>query len=352
MKKIIKLMKKKRHLLYKIPENLKNFQFKICLNKDLIQLLELYDLVFPSYMIKKLWDWKNLENPFGNFITVLLKDKNNLIGAYSVSPRFFYINGKKVPCVLSLDTMTHPQYRGMGISTTLATIAYEIAKINGYYFVYGFPNNNSVYMFEKKLNWKIFGKMIYFTKEIEEESNISTNYNLKIREINVFDKNLKSFIKKEIRNYKIIINKSLKYLNWRYVQHPTVSYKKFLIYSKDYDKEILGFFILKIYNKTKDRKLGHIIDFMIKNGKLDFKKRVFKFIENFAINYFYKNNCSQISFWLPDKELIDFVKNELNYKLINDLPYFGYKVFKKEKSLSILNSFNNWYIVMGNNDVF
>ena len=135
------------------PQKLTKFAINIYTKDDHDSLMELYDNVFPGYMNENLWNWKNYKNPFGKFLTMLMKDGSKIIGSYSVAPKFFFLNGIKHKCVQSMDTMTDENYRGLGISTYLANLTYEYAKRKGYNFVYGFPNEASRYLFAVKLEW-------------------------------------------------------------------------------------------------------------------------------------------------------------------------------------------------------
>ena len=55
---------------------------------------------------------------------------------------------------------------------------------------------------------------------------------------------------------------------------------------------------------------------------------------------------------MPDILLQKFITQDLGYKSINNVPYFGYKKFKNVKNLKILDYKENWYITMSNEDVF
>lgn len=72
---------------------------------------------------------------------------------YGVFPCKAVIGGNVYLCAESGDTMTHPLHRGKGLFIKLAKITYELAKESGIRFVFGFPNDNSLHGFVKKLDW-------------------------------------------------------------------------------------------------------------------------------------------------------------------------------------------------------
>jgi hypothetical protein len=52
--------------------------------------------------------------------------------------------------------MTHSNHRGNGLFTKLALETFNYCKDNGFHFVFGFPNDNSLPGFTKKLAWTHF----------------------------------------------------------------------------------------------------------------------------------------------------------------------------------------------------
>lgn len=85
------------------------------------------------------------------------------IAFYGVIPCFMSINGQKVLTAQSADTMTHPQYRGLGLFRQLAGKTYELCEKLNISFVFGFPNQNSLPGFINKLGWQVQDRMARFT---------------------------------------------------------------------------------------------------------------------------------------------------------------------------------------------
>jgi len=348
MEIINQLLERKQFKKY---DKIKNFDIGIYHNSDFNALLRLYNSVFPGYMSIDLWKWKNTSNPFGDFYTILMKEKESIIAAYSVAPKIFYIFGKKYPCVQSMDTMTEKEYRGRGISTYLANLTYEYAKILGANFVYGFPNKVSKYLFEVKLNWNNFGEISLFYKNITPNSrNLDLKNKYNIKEVNSFDEEINEFWEKYKNDYSIIIKKDKDYLNWRYVNHPLVQYRIFLIYDETSD-EIISYFILKKFQGKDRENIGHIVDYVIGPQDKKIKLQIFEQIENFSFIEF-KEYCSKISLWIFDDDLIRLAQENLGYKKTQMETNFGFKIFRNKQQLNILNSLKNWKLTMSNNDVF
>src|SRR3989339_490837 len=126
---------------------------------DETKILELFTIVFKRDLPLSFWLWRYRDNIWGQPIIRLLFDGDKLIGHYAVCASRLIIAGQEVPAVFSMTTMTHPDYGRQGIFPFLAEQVYAEAARQGYKLVYGFPNNNSVHSFTRKLNWFDCGTM-------------------------------------------------------------------------------------------------------------------------------------------------------------------------------------------------
>jgi len=81
-------------------------------------------------------------------------DLEGFAALYAVFGSPMWIDGTIQPGLQSLDTVTHSDYRGRGLFTSLASDVYRRAASAGTALVYGFPNGNSVHGF-RKLGWTI-----------------------------------------------------------------------------------------------------------------------------------------------------------------------------------------------------
>jgi len=337
---------------FKKSDKIKDFRVTTYNDLEHDDLINLYKTAFPDLKSERIPIWKNKKNPFaiGDPFTFLMRDKNKLIAQYTVTPMHFYIYGKKVLGVQSGGTMTHKDYRCLGISSFLAKLSYEYSKRDGYLFIFGFPNPNSIHLIEKKMKWTIFGKCEIFTKQISANIDLQKNNDhYRIKEIEIFDENI-NFFWDEVKNYiPFTIKKDMDYLNWRFVAHPWAKYKFFLIIDTDSDK-IVSYFVLKKYKNKQSKLEGHIIDFLINPRNKNIEKELFKLIESNSICEF-KDDCSLISCWLPNS-LKEIALNELGYSINKMETFVGYKILSYRKELDILYDFSNWYFTMAISDVF
>jgi len=312
---------------------------------DEIQIVDLFERVFGKKMTLDFWKWRFVENPFGEGIIKLLFDNNLLIGHYAVIPMVVQVKNTSTPAAFSMTTMTHPDYQGQGIFTYLAKETYSEAQKRGFKFVYGFPNQNSYYRFIKKLGWMDFGKMTVLYKDFKEGIHFSIRGANNIYEIKKFTDDIDSLWKKVRQNYQVVVPRTKEFLNWRFINNPEINYK---IFSINNDKELLGYIIVKIYKGTKET-LGHIVDI------LSVDEKVAEELLQASYNYFSGNGIQKISCWMQNPYFYSKLMEEEGFvRKIPDLEtYFGVKILSENNNVfKEVEYFNNWYLTMGDSDVF
>ncbi|MBW1971579.1 MAG: GNAT family N-acetyltransferase, partial [Deltaproteobacteria bacterium] len=140
--------------------------------KDCEQITSLFIDVFKKPMGKedkgsKHFFWEYINNPFGKVKVALAFDENKLIGANCLLPIKLNIMNKDVKATLSFDSMIHPDYQKKGLFTNLSIRLYNYVTNKNFFITYGFPNTNSYYVFNKKLNWKEIGKLPLLIKPLK-----------------------------------------------------------------------------------------------------------------------------------------------------------------------------------------
>ena len=81
---------------------------------------------------------------------------------YGVFPVLVRIHGIECLAAQSGDTMTDPAHQKKGLFVRLAKLTYELAEANGVRFIFGFPNENSMPGFERRLGWRFTGHLQNF----------------------------------------------------------------------------------------------------------------------------------------------------------------------------------------------
>lgn len=103
--------------------------------------------------------WQYADNPDGTIVGFNAYAGETLAAHYVAQPMVAVINGQKRRGLLSLNTATHPGHQGKGLFVKLADRTYQYAAEQGYDFVIGVANQNSVHGFTKKLGFQLAGQL-------------------------------------------------------------------------------------------------------------------------------------------------------------------------------------------------
>lgn len=233
------------------------------------------------------WRWEFSENPLNEIFIKLAWDGKKLVGQYAANPIRIYAEGRDIIAALSHDTMTDPQYSGLGIFRNTAKALYNDQKKAGHYFIYGFPNGNSIHGFRKNLNWQqimtvpvhirpvqvtihllkgLFTKKRLFSKNQEENiffdsstllSDKSGVYELRVE--SEFGDWADELWQRCRGQHRLWIVRDKTYLNWRYVTRPESKYE---IVSAWQGRKPVGYVITTCTDKNFG-KILFIMDFMV-----------------------------------------------------------------------------------------
>ena len=307
---------------------------------------KLFNKVFNKEMSLKYWKWRFADNPNDIIMITLMWEKGELIGHYSASPVKMQIGDKEVLSALSMTTMTHPDYGGKGIFTTLAndlyTYVYEKFDTKA---VWGFPNNNSHYGFIKNLKWKDLDLIpqlsvqlenITLTNEISDILMPSENFTFN-------EQHAKSY-QKTIKNFSIKVLKDAAYLNWRYIGNPINNYDVFQ-FKNDTD---IYFAVTKIFPSFSDKN-SFEIDIVENSFPSDYSL-LLKLLS--SIKAYYKVYViNKINTWVPLDDSRHILFERLGFVNSVPLTYFGIRVMDHSLYETYTDK-RNWYISMGDSDVY
>lgn len=130
--------------------------------EELDQLVELQNEVYKERGIvfnKEVFRHWYVENPCGRAISFNAFDGDKMVAHYVCIVKQMLIDGRIVDGILSMATVTHPDYRGRGLFKTLAKMTYDYARDNGYEFVIGVANANSFPGFMKYFPFQFVGQL-------------------------------------------------------------------------------------------------------------------------------------------------------------------------------------------------
>ena len=166
-----------------------------------------------------------------------------------------------------------------------------------------------------------------------------------------------NFFWKTIRQkYRITIERTAQYLNWRYANHP---YFKYFILTAKKDNKLLGYLIYR-FEKTPNFKIARIIDFIsLESFETDLLKKFVLDVQRknadmadfmFSGNYYHKI-LKTVGFFEANNTIFKnfpILFNPISYKK----SYINFMVWSKDKNINQNEFYNpsNWYLTKGDSD--
>ena len=154
--------------------------------------------------------------------------------------------------------MTHPDYRGRGICTELASQVYLQCERKGFGLVFGFPNNNIYDLYMNKLEWFGFGRLQSWENKDRLRALDMPSSGYSCEEIYSFDEESDNLWYELREDSTVVVPRVRSYLNWRYFEKPESGYVIYALRDDSYRTN--GYMVLKVFTENGKR-LGHIVDF-------------------------------------------------------------------------------------------
>ncbi len=303
----------------------------------------LFRLIWKKDYPLEVFRWRFGKNPFGSPIIRVCRKKNKLIGFYGVIPRILYVPKIGILNVmLSLDTITDPDYQGKGIFPALASNVYAEAFQKNYSLVFGFPNQNSRYSIGKKLNWLLQPIKFSFEYCLDTfnpagEFNLNSKYSY--TQISKFDDKIDQLWNKHKDDHPLTHTPRIKkYLDWRFTESPVIKYYSHYVF--DSAKSVVGYFVLKEFRPG----IWHIVDFYCESD------RIFEFIFVSSIEISKNKGAQTLSLWNTQPEFSSIL-NRYQYRMMDLQTSFGYLLNPHANLDPVINE-KNWSITMADSDVF
>ena len=318
-------------------------------DKDIEHFLDWRKLVARRKKTKEYIKWEYFNSPWGPAETSIADFEGKIIGQYSTLRYEAFFFGQKMMASLSFDTGTHPDFRRQGIFKTIGDHHFSEEGKQKIHYSTGFPNEN-FWPGGKKFGWIGLCPIPLFVNN--NFSNIKTKKTkqFEIKEIQRFDNEFEGFSESFKDEIPIYLNRTRKYLNWRFVEKPSLintkyqyNYSKYKIYDKT--GELISYIITKLYQEEQKITL-HLVDFLTPNNSklyeeiLIFLVETAKSSEANSISLFI-NRYNPFCKFLENNDF-QFVDTNRVFIVRNNNDYLDKELLFKEE--------NHW-ITMGDSDV-
>jgi len=307
---------------------------------DEIKILELFRHSFGHDLGPSYWTWRFGDNPAGAGMIDLCWDGGILAAHYAVSPVALRVNGRDYSSGLSGTTMTHSDYRGRGLFPLLAAKTYARMAAADLTLVWGFPNQFSHRSFIRHLDWKDVYEVPILRLMTAQGTSLPAPGDAVV-DMDAFDVRFDRLWAAVRDDYRVIARRDRTQLSWRYSQNPQEEYR--ILGYVDHE-ELLGYAVFKRYHDEVQ-----IIDILTRDDiaiGLQLIARVVQIART--------ESAQSVSLWLnvthrlhPALEGAGFVNGE-------PVTYFGAKLLRADSGGpgEVVYSFRDWYLTMGDSDVF
>lgn len=226
------------------------------------------------------------------------KRSGDVAAIYTYLPMKLKCMDNVVTAMQSFDTLTDFRHRSKGLFIRLASKLEKEEALKDNELVYGFPNENSVHGFVKKLGFTYFGEAPFLIKpmsifyvlkkllkkktsqsvaeiicKVDAPEEVSLKNNSSIRYLTKFDKDYDALWLKVAPKINIGVNRDAAYMNWRYVKKPGEDYSRYGLYENGILKSVV---IFTLKNKH-DGKIGYLMEILFDPDNEPAGKNLLKF---------------------------------------------------------------------------
>jgi GNAT superfamily N-acetyltransferase len=302
------------------------------------KIITLANTVYPGLDLGLAsWDWRYTNNPAGHAIIELAEHGDSIAAHYALSPVILRVRGVDELTHLSLLTMTHADCRGRGLFPRLAERAYRRAEMTGSKMVWGFPNRASHRSFVCRLDWKDVYEIPVL--RIALQSHFTFELSPNVGAVLSFDERFDRLWERVKDRYRYMVKRDAAYLQWRYPGNPA-AYYGVLTYTTSDASEILGYVVFKRYGREYQ-----IVDLLAQNVHvgLSLVQSVIWMSLSSA------TPVSTLSLWLNVADPLHHALEKMGFRNEGPATYFGVRPFA---GCGWAFDFRDWYISMGDSDVF
>ena len=340
---------------------------------DYLQLIKLTETTYQGREISKadFLEWEYALNPYGKALITVSEIKQEIVSQYAVLPRAFSIGKKIFQGSLSVNSITHPDYRGNGLFKKLAEETFIRCKENEINFTIGFPNHFSHPVIVKNEIFESIGflplliypinPVITFFKYISSKRRKKGDEIVlngieealkKISGISLFNfevdaTNYENFLHRFNESKINVTNRSLSFIKWRYLNIPFRKYHLLKIVVGDQIEAMVILRAKYIY----DMRCLILVDFI----SID-NVRIGKCLEEILKNISLVNNLDLVFTTIP--------KNTGEYTLLKKLGFYSIPRFLMPQKLVCIvrkhlptcpdqvKDFKKWFFTFGDYDIF
>jgi hypothetical protein len=248
IKKVEKIVhhQKKRNCSMVVARKDKVF-LRVYENGDELNILPMFREVFQNRRTMAHWQWKFRDNPFANHKVALAVTKDGFLVAhfcgYAVPFYSSVSSQKEFLSFQGADTMTHPEFRRLGLGSTsvltrVTTYFFNKFCVDNMPFMYGYNTGNIKKFGERFLGYRYMSPIPYHVLDLKRVDGSSWIAKwgprkcipfLTVKRVTRMEADFDRLFKRASRDYGMLVKKDATYLKWRYLDCPDQVHQLFSI---------------------------------------------------------------------------------------------------------------------------
>ncbi len=297
--------------------------------KYLDGMVRLYNTTFKNKVDREYFIWRYIDNPQKDLLIALAIDDGRVVSSYSYSPMNLRLNDIVYQSALAIHLMTHPDYKGLGLSSELCNLLAPCLLKKGYKMVRGFPNQISHTFHVQQLGWMDIFEFPTMSRPI-------TGMTSDAPDISRDDGFLLDYTGIKRDPNKIRVDKNIPFMQWRYAQCPNVKYLNYVIVNNDH---VRAYAVIKKY----DNKIN-IVDYFYDDT--DDMEILLAVISKYA----FEQKAEYITTWANINTGFKIFLDKQGFQPGLPITYFGGKILDEDTPLNY--EIKNWDVVMGDDNVY
>ena len=312
-------------------------------------------------------NWQFQKNPFNKLDkkSILIYEKNKMIAChFGLIPNEIKILDSVKEGAWYVSVFTLPEFRKQGLASSIIKFSNRI-----FSFEFALNISESAKRVYIENGWTYLGTLNRYVAIIDNhrfEKFIKKTIlipipnfigSTKLKKIKKLTKKYDNFWNHAKKQFNFTTNRSLEFMNWRYLDHPLIDYH-FLILEKD--DEIVGYAILRFELNNEKLKAARIVDMIILNAfENEFIKNLLyyckdkaDFVDFFCTGDFYKKSLEKNKFFNNKlkKLKIPTVFNPIDYERNDEMNFIFHCNEESLANNPLLKNVNHWYVVKGDSD--
>jgi hypothetical protein len=210
-------------------------------------ILPMFQKVFNTHRTMAHWKWKFRDNPFDHHKIALAVTEDGAIAAhfcgYAV-PFYSCVGGPmEILSLQGADTMTHPQFRQMGLGSTsvlsrVATYFFNKFCVDNMPFMYGYNTGNIKKFGERFLGYRYMSPIPFHVLHIDgyKRSKLGVLERLArylspitVEPVTHMAPDFDHLFNRVCEDYGLLVKKDAAYLKWRYLDCPDRKHRLFAV---------------------------------------------------------------------------------------------------------------------------